>query len=645
MKKILLLSASLIWVTQSFGQCPVPTLVSATPSVFCAGATTSLNATAIGASINWYTVPVSGVPIGSCSSATNFTVAPLNSTTYYAESFVSTFSATTFNYTGASQNYTVPTGVTSLTVDVMGARGGNNSTYLGGLGGRVQGVIAVSPGQVLEINVGGFGLTSITATALGGWNGGGNIVHHTGSGIAGTGGGASDIRFSPFAVADRVVIAGGGGGGAYQTNGGHGGGLTAQDGVPYPTFPTSGGKAGNQVSGGAAGVSASFCSGWNSPGVLFQGGTGDGDGAGGGGGGGGYYGGGGGCFGGGGGGSSFTSTITTSVIHTQGFQNGNGQVIITANLPSCISASRTAVTVSVNPTPSIAVNSGSVCLGNPFTMSPTGASSYTFQGGNAVVTPTVNSTYTVIGSSSAGCLSQVVISTVTINASPLPTIAVTSGSVCSGKSFTIVPSGANTYTFEGGNSVVTPTSSTSYTVVGTNSVGCVSNTFATSNITVSPAPVVLVSGSGTICTGQSATLSASGANTYSWNTGATTTVIVVTPTITTSYTTTGTFSVTGCTGIKVTNLVVSTCAGIAGNSAELNGVSVYPNPTSNDFIIDLKNGSDKTVTTTDYTGKVVSIINSKNDKIKIALGALPNGIYIVKIESNDLTKVIKVVKQ
>lgn len=43
-----------------------------------------------------------------------------------------------------------------------------------------------------------------------------------------------------------------------------------------------------------------------------------------------------------------------------------------------------------------------------------------------------------------------------------------------------------------------------------------------------------------VCAGNSTTLTATGATTYSWNTGATTTNLIITPTVTTSYTATGT---------------------------------------------------------------------------------------------------------
>ncbi|HDR91119.1 MAG TPA: hypothetical protein ENN75_02600, partial [candidate division Zixibacteria bacterium] len=57
----------------------------------------------------------------------------------------------TFNYTGSAQNWTVPSGVTSINVDAHGAQGGNsNSTSgIGGKGGRVQATLTVTPGEVL----------------------------------------------------------------------------------------------------------------------------------------------------------------------------------------------------------------------------------------------------------------------------------------------------------------------------------------------------------------------------------------------------------------------------------------------------------------------------------------------------------------
>ena len=77
--------------------------------------------------------------------------------------FPSVASATTFNYTGAIDSYTVATsGV--YNIDVLGAQGGNN----GGLGGKLAGSFNLNAGEILSILVGGIG-----ANGNGGGNGGG----------------------------------------------------------------------------------------------------------------------------------------------------------------------------------------------------------------------------------------------------------------------------------------------------------------------------------------------------------------------------------------------------------------------------------------------------------------------------------------
>ena len=125
----------------------------------------------------------------------------------------------TFSYTGSIQTYTVPAGVTSIDVDVRGAKGGHASSFIsqGGNGGRVTGTISVTPGEVLEIYVGGQGGDGTTTVAgAGGFNGGGVSGIFPGSYSGGGGGGASDIRTAPYGFGDRIAVAGGGGGAGYN---------------------------------------------------------------------------------------------------------------------------------------------------------------------------------------------------------------------------------------------------------------------------------------------------------------------------------------------------------------------------------------------------------------------------------------------
>jgi hypothetical protein len=245
----------------------------------------------------------------------------------------------TFNYTGGSQTFKVPAGVTEVTVVASGASGGpwNDS---GALGGLVQATISVTPGRLLAIFVGGQGAEHLR----GGYNGGGKIW---GDLSASSGGGASDVRQGGISRKHRVIVAGGGGGqggcGCAGTSGGEGGGDVGGSGSSAGSGGGGdGGTGGTQTSGGAGGH-ANCNLGDGRKGRFFFGGRGGATwcGWGGGGGGGGYYGGGGGGGGakgtyyqfnnggGGGGGSSFVESSATNVTNTQGGAAlGNGSIVI-----------------------------------------------------------------------------------------------------------------------------------------------------------------------------------------------------------------------------------------------------------------------------------------------------------------------------
>lgn len=228
----------------------------------------------------------------------------------------------TFNFTGAVQTFTIPAGVSSLTVVANGAEAG------GGKGGRVTAVLGVQPRYdwVLSIYVGGQY----------GYNGGGTGAH--------SGGGATDIRINGTALADRVVVAGGGGGAGTLSQftgdgrGGAGGNTTGADGTDEGS--ASGGLGGGASAGGAGGAGPNGDGGKGAAGI---GGNGHGPRSTAGGGGGGYYGGGGGGEyflsatqsrggGGGGGGSSYTNTpflvFGINVVHVQDVQTGNGSLTL-----------------------------------------------------------------------------------------------------------------------------------------------------------------------------------------------------------------------------------------------------------------------------------------------------------------------------
>jgi hypothetical protein len=248
-----------------------------------------------------------------------------------------------FDYTGAIQTWTVPAGVTKIFVDAAGAQGGTLNTTFGGKGGKVSAILTVTPGDVLNITVGGQSTTDIAVYGFGG-NGGYSTAYGT---KARAGGGLSAISTAaPVTQANALVIAGGGGGGCsgYTPTafGGAGGGLEGADGVGGFGQPRTSGKRATQLAGGVAGIQYDTNSVQATAGSAINGGKGgivvggSSGWNGGGGGGAGYFGGGGGAGGGaaqggGGGGSSWTHASCQQVSNISNFNTGHGRVVIYYN--------------------------------------------------------------------------------------------------------------------------------------------------------------------------------------------------------------------------------------------------------------------------------------------------------------------------
>jgi hypothetical protein len=289
--------------------------------------------------------------------------------------------------------------------------------------------------------------------------------------------------------------------------------------------------------------------------------------------------------------------------------------------------------------PVVTVNSGTICAGESFTMVPAGAITYTYSGGTDIVTPASDATFTVTGADAIGC-ENTAISSVTVNA--LPTVTVNSGTICAGQSFTMVPSGAVTFTYSNGSDVTMPTSDATYTVTGTDANGC--ENIATSSVMVNALPTIIATSTSTLlCTGETATLSVTGATSYTWSTIETTPDIAVTPTTTTTYTVDGK-DANGCSNTTTITQDVSLCTGIAVLSGmETQFISVYPNPNNGSFYVELTTHSK--VTITNALGQTIVNEEMATGKHELDLHNEVNGIYFVKVTQNNNQQVIKIIKE
>lgn len=167
--------------------------------------------------------------------------------------------------------------------------------------------------------------------------------------------------------------------------------------------------------------------------------------------------------------------------------------------------------------------------------------------------------------------------------------------------------------------------------------GCISSSVTS----VVPNPTVnSTSTSSLLCAGQSATLSATGATTYSWSTGGTGSSIVVSPSVTTTYSVTG--STSGCSTTTTIVQSVSACTNVNEIAANT-GISIYPNPNNGLFTLNADQVPDE-VLITDILGKKVYSAKPASKSSTIDIRPFNQGLYFVTIKSANSTFIIKIIK-
>jgi len=290
-----------------------------------------------------------------------------------------------------------------------------------------------------------------------------------------------------------------------------------------------------------------------------------------------------------------------------------------------------------------------ICPGNSLSLSVngqggTGIITYSWStgstGSSVTISPSVNTTYTVLLTDNNSCT---LIAATTVSVESAPIVVVNSGSICSGSNFTINPTGASSYTIQGGNAIVSPTTTTNYTVIGSNAGGCLGNV-ATSTVTVNALPVVSATAQ-TLCLGNSGVLTATGASSYTWSTGGIASTIVVSPTITTSYTVTGQDD-NGCVNTATVNQIVDLCTGIQNRTTNQNTVLIYPNPFIQTLTVEVQTEithRDAAIEIYNALGQLVYKSVLTNGSNQIDLNNLKAGIYTVFVDT-DKHHTFKVIK-
>ena len=150
-----------------------------------------------------------------------------------------------------------------------------------------------------------------------------------------------------------------------------------------------------------------------------------------------------------------------------------------------------------------------------------------------------------------------------------------------------------------------------------------------------------ISGGSTICAGEKATLTISGATSYTWNNSSTGTTTVLSPTFTTIYSVAGS-GTNSCKSNKLFTITVNKCTAINETDETDNWVKLFPNPVKDELNVQTK-----------HELKII-IYNALGKSIYQSLIAPPSysipskdfeiGIYTVKIISNKGTKIMRLFK-
>lgn len=209
---------------------------------------------------------------------------------------------------------------------------------------------------------------------------------------------------------------------------------------------------------------------------------------------------------------------------------------------------------------------------------------------------TAPGTYTVQMVVNTPCTTYTVSRTITVTTQMMPLNTGPTPSICVGSVATLSASGANSYQWysaqgaigSGASVTVSPATTAIYTVVGGfASLACSSS--ATASVYVDQGPPYTVTGDLNLCDKETTTLTALGANNYSWTSGnisyGTPSSIVVTPFVTTSYSLQVSNSNYTCTAQQVITVTVNLypvltlggnatlCAGAPANLSALGAAS------------------------------------------------------------------------
>ena len=337
-----------------------------------------------------------------------------------------------------------------------------------------------------------------------------------------------------------------------------------------------------------------------------------------------------------------------------------------------------------------AVGPTTVCDGAFVTLVASPGASYAWSNGATTqgINAGVNGNYTVTVVNASGCSSTS--ASVPVNILPVPVAGISNNgplTFCEGGSVVLTGTGGNAYMWNSSlnSSTITATQGGTYVLTAFGPNGCSDAAEVVVTVNEAPSGSLMLDGNAILCPGESLEISAQANNGYAWSNNQTTQSIVVTSP--------GTYSVllTGLNGCTTNSEVVNVTAGSStsstinatgGNSYTLNEVvytqsgtytqtqtnaagcdsiitlnltltvgieegvftevSLYPNPTSESFVIKTSSPLFGAFDLMDAQGKLVFTGEMLGNETPVNVSSLARGIYYLRI--SELPEPLRVVK-
>jgi hypothetical protein len=288
---------------------------------------------------------------------------------------------------------------------------------------------------------------------------------------------------------------------------------------------------------------------------------------------------------------------------------------------ACSASPTLTMDITVQQSPSISIaGSNNMCANAQEVLTASGATTYSWNTGsttaNETVSPSTLTVYTVTGTGPGGCMSS---TEFTMNVMPTPTLQVNVSTVAVCPNQTIVATAAGNGSlffwsdgFIGANHNVKALTTTIFTVTNTFTNSCYSQVTFTLN--VKPGPALTVVGNTIVCEGGTISLTAGGADTYTWSNGPTTHTNEFIPSMSNTLTVVGT-ATNGCVdslaqAIKVVSTLTVT---ISGNDTICEGQSTTLTASTNGNVIYAWNsGANTSTISVTPTGTFTYVVIANN---------------------------------